>query len=155
MWKVFSILLAALAVVTIPSVAAPETAQSAKSATVVADTSDDKLPSDSWVKLDSVPEVISQVQPAYPEKDKEAGITGKYWVKMLINKQGLVRQATILKAEGGSDGLAESALAAARQWRFRPGFIQGKPEACWVTTAVIFKLAPKSDSAKAETPKTK
>jgi TonB family protein len=135
-------LLAALAV------AVDNPAPPAKGETVAIDSSDDNLSGDAWVKLDSAPVILNQVQPLYPQKDKEAGITGKFWVKLLINKQGLVRKATILKREGGSDGLAEAALAAARQWTFHPAMIAGKPAACWVTTAVVFTLADKPDSTK-------
>jgi TonB family protein len=145
----------ALSLVAALVAAADNPAPPAKFEIIKVDSTDDNLPADSWVKLDSVPEITNQAQPIYPEKDREAGITGKYWVKMLINKQGFVRKATILKGEGGSDGLAEAALAAARKWTFRPGIVDGKPQACWVTTSVVFTLKDKLDTAKTQPAKPK
>jgi TonB family protein len=116
--------------------------------TIIVDKSDDRLPPDSFVKLDEVPAMLEQEQPLYPEKDKVAGVTGKYWLKLLINKQGLVRQAIAIKKEGGSPALEESAINAALKWKFKAALSNGKPVACWVAIAVNFTL---NDSAKGST----
>ncbi|MFZ1683916.1 MAG: TonB family protein [Candidatus Zixiibacteriota bacterium] len=149
------LLLLLLSFLTALAAVAEDPAPPANWKVVAVDSTDDNLPADTWVKLDSIPQVITQTQPVYPKKEKEAGITGKYWVKMLINKQGYVRKATILKGEGGSEGLEEAALAAAKKWTFRPGIVNGKPEACWVTTAVVFTLVDKPDSTKTQPPNPK
>jgi TonB family protein len=112
---------------------------------IIADTSDDKLPADSFVKAEEVPQMLEQEQPVYPEKEKVAGVTGKYWLKLLINKQGLVRQAFAFKSEGGAPALEEAAVNAAKKWKFTPALANGKPVACWVALTIVFKLNDKED----------
>ena len=115
------------------------------------DSSDDNLSPEAFVKLDSVPQRIDSLVPSYPQSEVDKGVGGKYWMKALVNKQGLVRKVTILKSEGGSYALAASALLAVRQYRFRPGLSAGKPQACWITFPITFALfTHKRDSIKAD-----
>ena len=50
----------------------------------------------------------------------------------MIGKDGSVKDATVLK--GLPEGLSEAAMNAVRQWRFRPGTLNGEP------VDVIFNL---------------
>ncbi len=103
------------------------------------------LPSpDDFVVVDSYPEMTHQEPPVYPEKAKKAGIEGKVWVKVLVDKSGTVRDVRLGKTSGHKM-LDESALKAAFKSKFTPATVDGKPVAVWVTYAVDFQLDEKAD----------
>ena len=119
---------------------------------VVADSSDDRLPADSFISVETQPVMIYQSNPTYPKVDKEAGATGKVWVKVLINRQGLVRKAVVLRLEpGATEAMGKSAVEAAMQNRFQPAKVKGKPVACWVTYAISFVFADKKPADSSST----
>jgi TonB family protein len=55
---------------------------------------------------------------------KEQRIEGTVSIDMRIGTDGLVKDATVRKSVPKLD---EAALAAARQWKFRPGRARGSP----------------------------
>jgi TonB family protein len=125
-------------------------------AAVVADSSDDRLPADSFVALDSVPQCIQQTQPVYPKADFEAGRTGIVWIKLLINRQGLVRRSLVLKLNGATEAMGKAATDAALGWTFRPAVLKGKAIACWVSMKVQFTIKerePEDSTATKKSPK--
>lgn len=69
--------------------------------------------------LGVIPQVITQASPVYPLVLRIAGITGEAVVDFVVDVNGQVVNAFVLRA---SDiHLGESALAAVRQWTFYPG----------------------------------
>jgi TonB family protein len=78
------------------------------------------------------PVVIHRVNPLYPESARHDGIAGIVILEVVIGKDGLVKDAVVLK--GLPDGLSESALTAVKQWQFQPGTLNGEP------VDVIFNL---------------
>jgi len=111
----------------------------------------DKLPKpDESVQVDKYPEPITRVDPVYPDLARKAGIEGKVIVKLLVDVHGKVIDSMVMNFEGpnASAGLQESALAAAKQWTFKPAEADGKPVAVWVVLPFQFKLSgPKVYSA--------
>lgn len=89
--------------------------------------------------LDRAPEVSTRVNPDYPYQARERGIEGYVAVKVLVGKDGGVRQVNILKSapEGVFDQAVRKALAG---WHFRPGEVGGEPVTAWVTTTLHFRL---------------
>lgn len=89
--------------------------------------------------LDSAPQVSTRVNPEYPFQAREKGIEGFVAVKVLVGKDGDVRQVNVLKArpEGVFDTAVRKALA---DWRFKPGEVGGEPVTAWVTTTLYFRL---------------
>jgi protein TonB len=73
------------------------------------------------------PEVIesSRVMPVYPEEAQQAGLEGLVVLKVVIDERGRVGEIEVLRGVG--HGLDEAAVAAVRQWRFRPATRDGKP----------------------------
>lgn len=135
---------------------APEKKEVQAKPIIVADTSDDRLPADSFVAVDSVPEMIFQSAPVYPKADLKAGTSGKVWIKAMVNRQGLVRKAFVLKLEqGATDAMGNAAVDAALQNKFRPARSKGRSVACWVTYAVSFVLneSKPTDSSSAKSDK--
>jgi TonB family protein len=71
------------------------------------------------------PVVIKRVEPQYTEMAKRDRIAGIAILEILVTRDGDVREATVLKGLPG--GLSESAVDAVKQWKFRPGTINGQP----------------------------
>ena len=67
---------------------------------------------------------ISKPQPAFPPTAKAARASGTVTVEVLVDEGGQVVSA---KAVGGHPLLQQSAVAAAREARFSPTFLSGRP----------------------------
>ena len=88
------------------------------------------------------PELIpsSKVRPKYPEIARRAKIQGKVILQAIIRKDGSVSNITVLKSPGSKFGFDEQAIAAVRQWRYKPGLQNGKPVDVYFTVVVDFVL---------------
>jgi TonB family protein len=93
-----------------------------------------------FVRCDQMPVEVSMVQPKYPDLARRSGIVGAVWVKALIDKEGHVRDAIIVKSSGAEAGFEEAALEAARQSIWKPAISNGIPIAIWVTYKVEFMI---------------
>ena len=71
------------------------------------------------------PVVIKRVEPLYPDTARKAKIAGVVIVEAIIDKDGNVDKAKVLK--GLSMGLSEAAVEAVRKWKFKPGTMNGEP----------------------------
>jgi TonB family protein len=92
---------------------------------------DDKL------ALDRVPQPVTSMSPVYPEDARKNGIQGTVEVNVLVDRNGVVRDARIVTSIPALDA---ATLAAVRQWHFQPAMMHGKPAACWVVVPVKFTL---------------
>src|ERR1700686_3106718 len=70
------------------------------------------------------PRLIHRVEPVYPEVARHGRITGIIMVEAVIGRDGVVKDAVILKPLPFLD---EAALTAVKQWTFEPGTLGGKP----------------------------
>lgn len=84
------------------------------------------------------PAKIHDVPPVYPVLAQRAGIAGIVVVACTIDPRGLVVDAHALT---GPALLSEAALAAVRQWRYRPTLVGGQPVAVMLTVTVHFRPA--------------
>jgi TonB family protein len=84
------------------------------------------------------PIVLVRTEPAYTEEARRDRISGITIVEVLIGKDGLVKDAMVLKPL--PDGLSEAALDAVRQWRFKPATLHGEPVDVIFNLTVNFKL---------------
>ena len=89
---------------------------------------------------DQLPVPIDTTVPPYPELAKQAGIEGTVWVKVLVDTNGIVRDALILKPSGSSAGFEEATVRHAYTIRYKPAISAGKPVAVWITYATYFRL---------------
>jgi TonB family protein len=64
-----------------------------------------------------------RVEPEYPEAARRAHIQGSVVLETLINANGRVQQ---ISAVSGNPDLADAAIAAVRQWRYKPFTVDGK-----------------------------
>ncbi|HEX7076985.1 MAG TPA: energy transducer TonB [Candidatus Eisenbacteria bacterium] len=76
-------------------------------------------------------------EPRYPDWAKEAGVSGRVELDVLVGSDGNVRQ---IVTRSGVHGLDEAARNAVARWRFRPAKANGKPVATWVTIPILFRF---------------
>ncbi len=123
-------------------IVAPDiTASSDGSGDIVVDIQDDDyLPApDEFVPVEVQPEMIYEHEPSYPRLAEQAGITGRVYVKALVDEEGNVLRAMVAKSSG-TESLDEAAIEAAYHNKFKPGIQNGRPVKVWVTYKVDFVL---------------
>lgn len=84
------------------------------------------------------PSVVKVVHVVYPDRALKSGLTGVVYVEIFINKLGDVDSAKVTKTT--NDIFNESALTAAKQWKFKPATSNGQPTAITVTLPFKFAL---------------
>lgn len=84
------------------------------------------------------PVVVYRVEPDYTEEARKSRLQGIVIIEAIIDTEGNVTQARVLKGLAG--GLDTSALAAVRQWKFRPGTLEGEPVPVIFDLMVRFRL---------------
>ncbi|HEU5310704.1 MAG TPA: energy transducer TonB [Candidatus Eisenbacteria bacterium] len=90
-----------------------------------------------FVAVDRAPVPVYRPDPEYPAWARENGITGKVLLRVLVDREGSVRQVTVVR---GVEGLTEAARDAVRRWTFRPATVNRQPVAVWVEIPVEFRL---------------
>lgn len=90
-----------------------------------------------YVYVEELPEAVTKVTPVYPDAARKAGVEGTVMVQALVLEDGTVGDCRIV---GSIPMLDEAAVAAVRQWRFKPALNKGNPVAVWVAVPVKFKL---------------
>src|SRR5690242_9797102 len=84
------------------------------------------------------PKLVQAVAPEYPPAALAAGKQAKVKVRLHIDATGVVTAVDVLEHVG--DGFDEAAVAAAQQYIFEPGEIDGKPAAIAVETSINFVI---------------
>ena len=84
------------------------------------------------------PVVISRVEPIYPEDARKARVAGIVIIEALIDRNGNVREARVLKPLPFA--LDQAALDSVRQWKFRPGTRNGEPVDVLFNLTINFQL---------------
>ncbi len=87
--------------------------------------------------VEQKPELVHQVAPVYPEIARKAGLTGKVFLKFLVDKTGRVSNVTVLK---GQEIFRQAAIDAILQFRFKPAQQNDKPVSVWMTQPISFRL---------------
>jgi len=85
--------------------------------------------------VDSLPVLVSRIEPAYSDSLRQAGTGGTVRLALLIGRDGQVLAARVMKSIPALD---EAALACVRQWRFRPAVRSGRALAYWLVAPVTF-----------------
>lgn len=100
---------------------------------------DEDAPPADFVPVEKEPVAIKKVEPKYPDLAMRAGLEGKVWVKIWVDKEGKAKQVVILKSD--AEIFNEPAVEAAKQWVFTPAYMNNGPVAVWVSIPFRFKLA--------------
>jgi len=100
---------------------------------------DEDAPPADFVPVEKEPQAVKKIEPKYPELAMRAGLEGKVWVKIWVDKEGKPKQVVILKSD--AEIFNEPAVEAAKQWVFTPAYMNNGPVAVWVSIPFRFKLA--------------
>jgi protein TonB len=92
---------------------------------------------DDFIAVESEPVRISIDAPVYPEVAKTAGIEGTVTVRVLVGKDGKVKDVIYMD---GPEGLKKAADDCARTAVFKPALMDHRPVEVWVLMPVTFKL---------------
>ncbi|HEV8434960.1 MAG TPA: energy transducer TonB [Thermoanaerobaculia bacterium] len=84
------------------------------------------------------PTTISRIDPQYTEAGRKARIEGIVVIEAVIDRNGDVTDARILKPL--PMGLGDSALEAVKRWKFKPGTLNGQPVPVYYNLTVTFRL---------------
>ncbi len=81
------------------------------------------------------PRKIRHVDPLYPELARRAGVTGIVILECVIDREGSVRSVRVVSGHPLLDG---AAVAAVRDWSYRPTLLNGMPVEIVMTVTVRF-----------------
>ncbi len=84
-------------------------------------------------------QVLTKVNPVYPEDAKTAKITGAVVLHAVIGKTGAIES---LELVSGPPELTQSAWDAVKQWMYTPFLLNGEPTEVTTTITVNFQLNP-------------
>ena len=87
--------------------------------------------------IEQRPELVHSVSPVYPKDAWKARLTGKVFLRFLVETDGRVSNVTVL---GGKEVFRQAAIDALMQFRFKPAQIDGEPISVWMTQAISFNL---------------
>lgn len=101
-------------------------------------------PNDFFVVVEEMPEPIGgiaaiQSKVQYPEMARRAGIEGRVTVQFIVNENGDVENAEVVRGIGG--GCDEAALKVVREAKFKPGRQKGKPVRVRFALSINFRLS--------------
>lgn len=83
--------------------------------------------------------LVTWVQPAYPAAAAKAKQEGVVTVELVVDAEGRVTSAEV--TDSTNPVFDEAAVAAVKQWGFRPALEAGKPVISALTVPVVFRLA--------------
>ena len=90
-------------------------------------------------QVDIEPALIQSVPPEYPYKARKAGLTGKVFLKFIVNVDGSVSDESVLGTIG-SEAFHQAAIDAISKFRFKPAEHNGKVVPVWMTQPIAFSL---------------
>jgi len=82
--------------------------------------------------------LVTKVQPQYPEDARQDRIQGEVVLQALIDKTGDVEKLTLVS---GHPLLAPAAIAAVKQWKYKPYLLNGQPVKIETQIVVNFQLS--------------
>jgi len=92
---------------------------------------------DDFIAVESEPVRISIDAPVYPEVAQAAGVEGTVLMRVLVGKDGRVKDAIYID---GPEALKEAADDCARTAVFKPALMDNRPVEVWVNMPVTFRL---------------
>jgi TonB family protein len=81
--------------------------------------------------------LVQRVAPVYPSTALQSQVQGEVLVSATIGKDGIPRNLTVIR---GDQRLIAAALAAIRQWRYRPATLAGDPIETQIQITIDFHL---------------
>jgi len=81
--------------------------------------------------------LMHKVEPRYPAIAQQVGVQGAVVIRALISRNGTIEHAQV---ESGQPLLVAAALAAVREWKYRPYYLNGEPVEVETEITVNFVL---------------
>ena len=81
--------------------------------------------------------LVHRVEPEYPEEARQQQIQGVVVLEVRVGRKGSVEDVMLLS---GRRLLANAAIAAVKQWRFRPHLVMGQPVEMQTKVTLNFRL---------------
>jgi TonB family protein len=81
--------------------------------------------------------IVTQTTPEYPAQARANRIQGEVVLHAIIDKEGKISEVQV---RSGDDTLAQSAVEAVRQWRYKPMLVDGEPKEVDTIITVKFSL---------------
>jgi TonB family protein len=78
-----------------------------------------------------------KVDPRYPERARKEGVEGWVWLHTIVREDGTVEELNVIS---GHPWLAEAAVEAVKQWRYRQTLLDGRPVRVETVVKVMFTL---------------
>ena len=88
----------------------------------------------------TLPIVVHEVKPKYTAEAMERKIQGSVWLETVVLATGDIGDVIVTRSLDAEYGLDQQAIAATKQWKFRPGTKDGRPVAVWVTIELTLTL---------------
>jgi TonB family protein len=102
------------------------------------DNSGDESPNpEDFVAYEDAPVLITMPPPVYPEMARQAEVEGTVQVRLLVGKDGKVKDAIVTQ---GVTMLNDAAIEAAKKAIFKPALQQKRPVEVWVQVPMRFTL---------------
>jgi periplasmic protein TonB len=86
----------------------------------------------------TLPSVIKEVKPDYPREAMDAGVQGDVVMACVVSRDGRPGEITIERSL--EPRLDDAAVAALKQWEFKPGTKDGEPVAVRVRILMTFRV---------------
>lgn len=93
-------------------------------------------------------DLVSHVQPDYPAQTMQEQVEGTVKLRVTVGKDGSIKQ---IEPMGGPPALVGTSVAAVRQWRYKPTYVNQKPVEVQEIVKIVFRL-PQSSAAPAGNP---
>ena len=87
-------------------------------------------------------QLVSRVEPAYPEEAKQKGVQGTVKIHVIVGPEGLIDR---LLSVDGPPLLVPATVRAVQQWRYSQTLLAGRPVETEDNIAVTFGLSPGID----------
>ncbi len=84
--------------------------------------------------------ILYMIKPEYPPDELEAGVEADVTLELLVDDAGFVEDVWVLLANGPRS-FEQASLDAARQFRFKPPIVDGKPTQMWIRFQIRFRIA--------------
>jgi len=81
--------------------------------------------------------LVHRVEPEYPEEARQQRIQGAVVLEVRIGRDGAIQD---VKLVSGQPLLADAAIAAVRQWRFKPRMLKGQPVEMQTRVTLNFRM---------------
>lgn len=91
-------------------------------------------------EVDKVPERTNTVRPIYPPMAMRRSVEGRVIITALVNENGKVIDARVLRGDDKKVGFEEAALRAVKSTSFKPAMKDGKRVRVWMPIPIDFKM---------------